>query len=413
MMSRNSTTRRSTRRRPTESSGGRAVMWLLALVAIAGAALSVDRVLRGRSGPEGVTPAAILPPAPLAPSGQPREANVQSIAKNASLPPEPGGAAQGTSQEALAEQALAQEEVAAQGEDAGRGDGAGRPDVGGPAFDVARVEPSGEAVIAGRAAPGAKVELLRNGIVHGRAVADSSGQFAMVPPPLPPGSSELMLRTEPPSGGAWQMSRESVVVAVEGNLKEQPVVALVAPGSPSVILSKPEGPAAAASDRVVVDAVETGRGGRLYVSGRSSPRASIRLYIDDSYLGATTANAGGRFSFATVRSRGAAGGTYRVRLDEVEVTTGAVRARAEVAFTPPPQAEAAADGAAQGALQGSTQGAMQGSRVVSQGDTLWRISRLAYGDGMRYTVIYDANHGQIRNPDRIYPGQVFVIPGQR
>jgi nucleoid-associated protein YgaU len=50
--------------------------------------------------------------------------------------------------------------------------------------------------------------------------------------------------------------------------------------------------------------------------------------------------------------------------------------------------------------------------VVSRGDSLWRISRTAYGDGARYTVIYDANHRQIRNPDRIYPGQVFVIPGK-
>ena len=32
-----------------------------------------------------------------------------------------------------------------------------------PAFDVARIEPTGEAVIAGRAMPGATVELLRNG----------------------------------------------------------------------------------------------------------------------------------------------------------------------------------------------------------------------------------------------------------
>jgi nucleoid-associated protein YgaU len=48
--------------------------------------------------------------------------------------------------------------------------------------------------------------------------------------------------------------------------------------------------------------------------------------------------------------------------------------------------------------------------VVSRGDSLWRISRAAYGDGARYTVIYDANHNQIRNPDRIYPGQVFVLP---
>ena len=50
--------------------------------------------------------------------------------------------------------------------------------------------------------------------------------------------------------------------------------------------------------------------------------------------------------------------------------------------------------------------------VVSRGDSLWGISRLAYGDGSRYTMIYDANHQQIRNPDRIYPGQVFRIPGK-
>ena len=30
--------------------------------------------------------------------------------------------------------------------------------------------------------------------------------------------------------------------------------------------------------------------------------------------------------------------------------------------------------------------------------------------GARYTVIYDANHKQIQNPNRIYPGQVFIIP---
>jgi nucleoid-associated protein YgaU len=48
--------------------------------------------------------------------------------------------------------------------------------------------------------------------------------------------------------------------------------------------------------------------------------------------------------------------------------------------------------------------------VVSRGDSLWRISRRIYGHGIRYTVIYDANQDQIRNPDLIYPGQVFVLP---
>jgi len=48
--------------------------------------------------------------------------------------------------------------------------------------------------------------------------------------------------------------------------------------------------------------------------------------------------------------------------------------------------------------------------VVGRGDNLWRISKRVYGVGQRYTVIYDANQAQIRNPDRIYPGQIFVLP---
>ena len=48
--------------------------------------------------------------------------------------------------------------------------------------------------------------------------------------------------------------------------------------------------------------------------------------------------------------------------------------------------------------------------TVTRGDSLWRISRLRWGNGMRYTTIYEANAGQIRNPDLIYPGQILVVP---
>jgi nucleoid-associated protein YgaU len=48
--------------------------------------------------------------------------------------------------------------------------------------------------------------------------------------------------------------------------------------------------------------------------------------------------------------------------------------------------------------------------MVTRGDSLWRISRLRFGKGMRYTVIYEANASQIRNPDLIYPGQLLVMP---
>ena len=378
--------------------------WSLALVATAGAALSIERVLRERpvEADAAKVSAAILP-SPSAGPDQSLSRGVQTVPKNVPAPAVPAGSA-----------------------DPG--------DEVRPAFDVARVEPSGDAVIAGRAAPGASVELLRNGEVHDRVVADGSGQFAMVPAPLSPGDSELTLRSRQ-TDGRLATSKESVVVAVEKNLKERPVVALMTPDKPSVVLSKPAPPDPSGGS-VVVETLETEPGGKLYVSGRSSPRAAVRLYLNDSYLASTTAAANGRFAFTVDGRVGPppyppphAGENkeegYRVRLDEVEQGSGAIRSRAEVPFNPSRDVAAApapsvgsapsagALAAASAPSAGSPAAATTPNAptaVVSRGDSLWRISRAAYGNGARYTVIYEANHSQIRNPDRIYPGQVFVLP---
>ena len=90
-----------------------------------------------------------------------------------------------------------------------------------PAFDIARIEPTGETVIAGRAAPGAAVELLRNGEVHDRVVADQSGQFVIVPPRLPSGTYDLTLRAREPDGKQTS-SKQSVAVVLEPKPTDRP-----------------------------------------------------------------------------------------------------------------------------------------------------------------------------------------------
>jgi nucleoid-associated protein YgaU len=52
-----------------------------------------------------------------------------------------------------------------------------------------------------------------------------------------------------------------------------------------------------------------------------------------------------------------------------------------------------------------------GKIVIQPGNSLWRISRVIYGRGVEYTTIYQANKEQIRNPNLIYPGQIFATPG--
>ena len=89
-----------------------------------------------------------------------------------------------------------------------------------PAFDVALVGRSGDAVIAGTAAPGADVELLRNGEFLERAIADQFGHFVMNPSRLPSGDYELTLRSRQ-RNGKQATSSGSVAVTVQPGLTDQ------------------------------------------------------------------------------------------------------------------------------------------------------------------------------------------------
>jgi LysM repeat protein len=50
------------------------------------------------------------------------------------------------------------------------------------------------------------------------------------------------------------------------------------------------------------------------------------------------------------------------------------------------------------------------SVTVQPGFTLWAIARDRFGDGILYVQVYETNKDRIRNPDLIYPGQVFALP---
>ncbi|MBR1367157.1 MULTISPECIES: LysM peptidoglycan-binding domain-containing protein [Bradyrhizobium] len=223
----------------------------------------------------------------------------------------------------------------------------------GPRFDVARVDDHGEAaVIAGQATPGAKVELLRDGKPLDTVVADASGQFVMTPPQLPAGSYELTLRARAPDGTVTQSSRTMPVTIAE---------AAPPPARPAPVARQDVKQAEKPDDKSdVVAALQSG-----------SPHlaaASDRLAARPKLVGAPKPRVMARAPAATT-----------------------------VASASP------ADGL-------SAAPAETGSRVISRGDSLWALSRLAYGDGARYAVIFKANRDKIHNPNLIYPGQTFVMP---
>lgn len=51
------------------------------------------------------------------------------------------------------------------------------------------------------------------------------------------------------------------------------------------------------------------------------------------------------------------------------------------------------------------------SYTVAKGDCLWNIAKKFYGNGSKYSIIYNANKSVVGgNPNLIYPGQVLTIP---
>ncbi|WP_210035516.1 LysM peptidoglycan-binding domain-containing protein [Methylobacterium sp. PvR107] len=368
-----------------------------------------------------------------------------------------------------------------------------------PRFDIVRVEPNGDAVVAGRGAPHAEVEMLVDGKPVAKATADASGQFAIVPPALPAGSSTIRLRMTAKDGQPAS-SQQSVAVNVAPGRDRQPLVALTAPDAATVVLSQPGAAGPAASARIAnaapgqplapnkqaagdgrtaahpgpaqptrIVSVDVQGNGRLFVTASGTPGATLRLYLNDTLIAPGSIGPDGRASFTI--GRGVKPGQYHVRIDQIDPATGKVASRAEVPLAvPEPAPVAAREPAAPSGGQGVTR---ESSRTVSRetaqspeaaaprqaaspatapvtrmapapdarpdtrqlaaktgtpapagavfvpeistaritrGDNLWRISQRTYGRGERYTVIYDANQNQIRDPDLIYPGQIFVLP---
>jgi len=180
----------------------------------------------------------------------------------------------------------------------------------------------------------------------------------------------------------------------------------------------------------VFDIARIERTGDAVIAGRAAPGAIVELLRNGERHDRTVADQSGQFVMVpprlppgdyelTLRSRQPDGkqATSKqnvvVALAEVESSSGVVRSRAAVPFDVPETVVAnrfvldRADGSSQAHQPSQPKIA---TTVVSRGDSLWRISRVTYGEGLRYAVVYKANQAQIRDPNRIYPGQIFVLP---
>ncbi|MDX5361135.1 MAG: LysM peptidoglycan-binding domain-containing protein [Alphaproteobacteria bacterium] len=307
---------------------------------------------------------------------------------------------------------------------------------GAPALDIVRVEPDGAAVIAGRTRPRAEVEIVADGEVIGRTQADAGGSFAAfvevpmkregtgvgvrardgeetlegrqqitVTPPPPreqrqagagEGGSDGSSGATSSQGGAG--SQETASLQPRPQQQRQPLVTVTTPGEGTEVRQGPPtlGPVSVAvGGPAGLSTVDYDAQGGLRLSGTGTPGAEISVSIGKVTLGDTQVEENSRW--ALTPKIDVPPGRYMLRISERVPGTDRVIDR-EFPFE-----RAAPEDVV----------VREGSVVVQPGNSLWRIARHVYGQGIEYTVIYEANADQIRDPDLIFPGQIFKVPDQR
>jgi LysM repeat protein len=275
------------------------------------------------------------------------------------------------------------------------------PANGNPAFDIVRVNPKGDMVIAGRAQPGAEVEVRDGDKTVGKVVADSRGEWVLVPEkPLAPGAHSLNLIAR--LNGETKTSESDVVMVVpepgkdvagrEGG-NDNGVLALGVPheGGASRLLQSPG--TRPARGKLAVEIVDFDEAGNTTVSGGAPPGAEVRVVVDGQAAGTARADSNGEWQLKL--SHPLAPGSHHLKVEQL-AAGGRIADSMEVVFARP-----ASGPQASGSVV-----------VVEPGNSLWRIARRTYGQGTRYTVIFEANRDRIRDADLIYPGQVFNLPTQ-
>lgn len=263
-----------------------------------------------------------------------------------------------------------------------------------PTFDIVRVERDGSTVAAGRALPGATVDIKANGEVLANVPVDGNGEWVVaLEKPLKPGNIVITLTAHNPDG-TTKDSVQSVAVSVPEQKDKPALVVMSEPGKASRVLQGPGVPSDAGN--LVLESVDYDKDGNLIISGKADPLATVRVYVGGKPVGDAMADSKGHWELRPTKE--IAPGRYALRIDQLD-QAGKVVARVELPFE-------------RGVPDQIAEALRKGQVVIQPGNNLWTIAQQLYGSGFRYTVIYEANKSQIRDPNLIYPGQTFATPAK-
>ena len=155
-----------------------------------------------------------------------------------------------------------------------------------------------------------------------------------------------------------------------------------------------------AKDQLALDSIAYDPLGNVILSGRSNPDGLVRFYVNNEAISAAKTDDTGYWE---TDLSDVIPGTYTLRIDELG-SRGNVVSRLESPFKREDREKLAA------LIAPSSSPVRINIVTVQPGNTLWAIARKRYGDGLLYVRVFEANRDKIKDPDLIYPGQLFDLP---
>nr|WP_240969602.1 LysM peptidoglycan-binding domain-containing protein [Sneathiella limimaris] len=282
-----------------------------------------------------------------------------------------------------------------------------------PRFDVVRVDQNCGILVAGRAEPTSVVTIYANEKELGSALSSRRGEWVFVgTDPLPAGAQKINAKALNPDKNVMETPRMVVMNVPDcskATEEREPAIAVLTPKEGaakteveqrvSKLLQSPEPEGnLEAAEELNVASIDYDDQGNVALAGKGKRGGQVRVYLKNKHIGTAKIDEDGNWRLAPEME--IVPGTYDLRVDQLDAD-GNVISRVEIPF----KREAAEDVIL-------AKGGLEIRAVVQPGNSLWRIARRIYGEGLKYTLIYQANETQIKDPDLIYPGQIFTLPSE-
>ena len=277
--------------------------------------------------------------------------------------------------------------------------------------DIVRVDESGIAVIAGTAEPSTTIEAKIGNQTVGTTEVSKDGGFVI--------SGEISSSTEPQElkvitkadevvkqdeedtiidNRDWVYETRSFVILPgiineknsqnEQNEKLDEIIIVEVKKQDLVIKEETKN---ITVEKLTLDRIKYSENGTAILFGRARNEMNVLVYLDNNFQTKTTPglDGGWKVDLGIVEP-----GIYKLRIDET-TNNGEVKFRIETPFKQ--EAKDLLDKMFTKAI------------TVQPGNSLWRIARRIYGRGIMYLDIYKKNDHLIKDPNLIYPGQVFSL----